>query len=333
MILQQNYTYPGMEKFLRPSSMAAAEWCPGRPTMEARAVDMLPWLSDLCSEPARLGTIAHAVIARILSHCFTGDWSQAPAILANQRAHLVGHPRWIVSAVENCTAYAVQVVGMYAAKYHRIEILTEEHLNGLGIGLANGGTADFILLCFDAAGNLLQVIVVDWKTGFVYQGDAADHLQLACYAIMARDRWSPRDGVIVHLALGRRQEFTSAMYDETSIHGARHRMLSIGAAAKTKAPKLHPCLKACRYCKALCFCRPCKEHLMIAVEKLKTLKQDAAETLALFSADDQSRLAMVETAKLAECYAKDVKALAAIWRDMQAESHAFQQSPEQVRAG
>lgn len=287
-----------IEEFIRPSSMEAIERCDGRPTMEARAVRLVPFLRDLCSEPARQGSAGHAALYGVTVDAFAGDWSNAQAVIAGIEGRMAGLSGWTKDGVRACMAYVCALVASATRRFARVDVLGEEHLDGAGIDIPRGGTVDLVLLCYDSAGILVLVIVEDHKLGFVSQGDAADHLQLGAYGVMACDRWHPRDGVEVHLAAGRRHEFTSAMYDAPTIAAVRARLKAAGARARAEAPELRPSLKACRYCRALLFCRPAREFIM-----------DARDQLALFGFDPADRLALQDAAALAKRFAQDADAV------------------------
>jgi hypothetical protein len=297
-----------IEEFLRPSSMEAIEACPGRPTMEARAVRLVPFLRDLCSEPARQGTKGHDVLFGVTVDAFAGDWSRAQAVIAGIEGRMAGLAGWTKDGVRACMAYVCALVASATRRFARVDVLAEEHLDGAGIDIPRGGTADLVLLCYDAAGVLVLVIIEDHKLGFVSQGDAADHLQLGGYAAMAADRWRPRDGVEVHLAAGRRHEFTSAHYHAATIAGVRARLKAAGAAARVAAPELRPCLKACRFCRALVLCRPAREFIM-----------DARDQLALFGFDPAARLDLQDAASLAKRFAQDADAILKAAREAEAD--------------
>ena len=287
-----------IEEFIRPSSAEAIEACPGRPTMEARAVRLVPFLRDMCSEPARQGSKGHDVLFGVTVDAFAGDWSNAQAVIAGIESRMAGLAGWTKDGVRACMAYVCALVASATRRFARVDVLGEEHLDGAGIDIPRGGTADLVLLCYDAAGVLALVIIEDHKLGFVSQGEAADHLQLGAYAVMAWDRWHPRQGVEVHLAAGRRHEFTSAHYDAPTVAGVRARLKAAGAAARVAAPELRPCRKACVYCRALLFCRPARELIM-----------DARDDLALFGFDPADRLALQDAAALAKRFAQDADAV------------------------
>lgn len=289
--------------FIRPSSMPAIEACPGRALMEARACALVPAMRDWCSEPARQGTMGHAVLAGVFQDAFAGDWSQAASVIDTLPGRMVGIADWCKDAVRHCVSYGLDLVRNHVPNYQDISVQVEQHLEGDGIGVAAGGSADLILI-LGTKGVTELVVVVDWKTGFVSQGDAADHLQLACYAVMAADRWKPRHGVIVHLAMGRRREFTSALYDAEGLEAARQRIAKAALLARDPAPELRPSITACRYCKALAFCAAAREHIMTA-----------ADQFALFGAEPTDRVQLAQAAAIAKRFHQEADALAKHWRD------------------
>lgn len=303
------------EDFIRPSSFASLEACPGKPTMEARACALVPGLADLCGEPARQGTLGHAAIAGVARDAFAGDWSQAQTIIAGLEARMGGLSDWTKGGVRACVRYLVEQLGRLLRQFTRLIILEERHLDGSGIATPRGGTADLIVLCYDASG-LALVVVMDWKLGWVSQGEAADNLQLGGYGAMAWDFWRPPLGVEVHLAAGRRGEFSSAIYDTPAIAAVRLRILHAIAAARDPAAELRPCVPACRWCKALPLCRPAREFLMTA-----------ADDHALFGAAPEDRVALAEAAQLAKRFAASADALAKLWREQEAERATFPTHP------
>lgn len=262
--------------------------------MEARACELVPFLRDMTSEPARQGTLGHEVLAGVLDNAFAGDWSRASQVVATIEGRMSGLEVWTKDAVRQCAAYACALIANLSRRFSRVEIMVEEHLDGDGIAVPRGGTADLIIICYDAADALVLIVVDDHKCGFVSQGEAADHLQLAAYAVMAWDRWQPTQGVEVHLAAGRRHEFSSAHYDAATCAGVRDRIRRGVAAARVDAPELSPSRKACNYCKAILFCRAFREHLM-----------DAKDQLALFGFDPAGRLDLADAIALAKRFAAD----------------------------
>ncbi len=256
-------------------------------------MQLVPCLRDLCGEPARQGIKGHDALAVTIRDAFTGDWSRASEIIAQIHGRLAGLETWTKDGVKSCLAYALTIIKRCAHQYHSIEVTVEIHLDGAGIDTPRGGSADIIVRCYSQAGRRLRSIVIDHKLGFVSQGDAADHLQLGGYSVMEWDASLPIDGVEVHLSAGRRHEFTCANYDEAAIAGVRARIKRLVAAARAPAPPLRPSLKACKYCKALLFCRATREFIM-----------DASESASLFGFQPEDRLRLADAAALAKRFAQ-----------------------------
>jgi len=296
------------EPYIRPSSLEPIEECPARPLMESKAVALVPAMLSLASVPAIQGTLGHEVIAGVARDGFAGDWSRAAEVIAGVESRMLGLETWTKDAVRACVAYLVDLIKRHVPRYPRMVVLAETHLDGACIDIPRGGTADLILLGYTATDELELVIVADWKTGFVSQGDAADHLQLGAYAAMAAERWKPTRGVVVHLAMGRRREFTSAHYDQAALLAVGQRIKAAVAAARADEPRISPNLTSCRYCKALAFCRPARDRIMESIEDLR-----------LFGADPSNRVQLANDAALAKAFTREAEALAKLWRNLEAD--------------
>lgn len=291
--------------FVRPSSLDALENCPGRALMEARAIAQCPSIDHVRRPAADQGTRGHAVIAQTLALIYHGPdgWGHPADALAIMAPAMEALEPWTRDAVRRCVAYAVALVDQAIQGELDISVQVEMHLSGKGIDIGRGGTADLILVCrVPGYSEVAWVIVADWKLGYLEQEHAADHLQLAAYAVMAWDKYQPKR-VTVHLGQGRRQEFTSANYDAQAIQGARDRIKSAVHEANADSPELRPCIDACRYCKSILFCKPLRERIM-----------DAADSLALFGADPKDRIKLAEDAALARRFAEDARELAKAWQ-------------------
>jgi hypothetical protein len=258
-------------------------------------------------------------LATVIGAAFAGDWTAAPTVLATVDQHMAGLERWTQEAVRGCLDYAIRLIDWLAEKWHRIEILVEQWLDGAGVDIQRGGTADLIVLCYDGADRLQKVVIVDHKCGFLSQGDAAEHLQLGCYAVMAHDRWRPLQGVVVHLAMGRRDEYTAALYGDDLIEPTRIRVRTAVKACREDEPALRPGFLACRWCRAMCFCRPLRERIMHATEEF-----------ALFGADPADRIRLAEDARLAKQFAREADHVAKLWRAQQQERKADNNQSEKL---
>jgi hypothetical protein len=301
--------------FIRPSSLGPIELCPGRPLMEARAVAEAPAIEHMDRPAAQQGTMGHAVVAQTLALTYhqPGGWTVPDDALAQMAHGMQRLEPWTRDAVRRCVAYAVALVDEASQGEYDIAVQIEMHLSGQGIDIARGGTADLVLVCRDpVTGRIRWVIVADWKLGWLDQGHAADHLQLGAYATMAADKYRPDLGTTVHLAQGRRQEFSSAHYQPADIDAVRRRIRAAVAGAWAEAPELRPSIDACRYCKALTLCRPAREHIMTAIERA-----------ALFgAATPEDRVALAEAAAMARRFADDARDLAKQWQAENQSEHA-----------
>lgn len=289
-------------EFIRPSSIQAIELCPGRPTMEDRICQLIPGWQDKISPIAQQGTMAHAVIAQALALMYHSPVCLAQdQALANLASALDRLEPWSRDAARRCVAYASALVDTWRAKGYRVKVQIEMHLSGKEVDISRGGTADLVLVC--TGGGPVAVIVVDWKTGFLDQGEACEHRQLGTYAVMARDKYEP-DHLEVHLAQGRRQEFSAGYFDHPAIEEIRGIVKAAVESAEADNPPLNPRIDACRYCKALVLCAAARERIMNANDRHSLLGTDPS---------DRARLA--EDAALARRFAEEARDLAKLWRE------------------
>jgi hypothetical protein len=292
---------------IRPSALPSLELCPGAALMQARALALIPALGRIVHAAAEQGTLGHAVVAQTLALIYHGPdgWSDPVSVLTKAERMMAGLSDWTRDAVRRCVSYAVALIdGEHKRTGIRPTVEVEMHLSGKCIDIARGGTADLVIL---GSG---RVIVADWKLGFLDQGEAADHLQLAAYAVMAWEKYiSPRyrqfllePFVEVHLAQGRRREFSAATFDKNAIDAVRERIRSVVAGAMAEKPPLRPSIDACRYCKALTHCRAARERIM-----------NANDEIALFGDAVADRIKLAEDAAIAKRFAEEVKALQNQW--------------------
>ena len=263
----------------------------------------VPALANISRAVAEQGNLAHAVKAQVLSMIYhqPGGWTDPALAMAKMAGALSQMQPWAADACRRCVAYVVALADQMVAAGLRVAVEVEMHLSGKGVGIKRGGTADTVLLGF-RDNKLVLAVVEDTKTGFLDQGDAADHLQLATYAVMAYDKYQPPEPVVIHLAQGRLRDFSAARFDRDAIEAVRSRIRAAVDRATSDRPELNPCIDACRYCKALLFCAPLRERLM-----------HAAEQLALLGADPMDRLRLAEDAALCRRFAEDARELAKVW--------------------
>ncbi|MFM2089549.1 MAG: hypothetical protein RLZZ127_38 [Planctomycetota bacterium] len=267
--------------------------------MEARACMVLPGLADWSSPVAMQGTWGHAVIAQTLALIYHSPTRQDQGeALAKMAGALERLEPWTRDAVRRCVAYAVALIDQAEASGVEVVVQIEIHLSGKGIDIGRGGTADLVLLLREPlTRRVLRVVVIDWKLGYLDQGEAADHLQLAAYTVMAWDKYAPTDSADVHLGQGRRRDFTAGRYLPAVIEGARARCRAVVAGALVEDPAINPSIDACRYCKSLTFCRAARARVHEAIEQAD-----------MFGTIDPQGLALAR--RLADAAAD----IAALWR-------------------
>jgi len=214
-----------------------------------------------------------------------------------------GLPAWAKQALGACFEYLGRDLSILLSRFPVTDLLIEQHLDGQCIDIKRGGTADLIVLCKSGDNHLKEIHVYDWKCGFRSQGDAEGHAQLQAYACMAYDFYQVP--VTVHLVAGRRYEFSTATFDAEKITVASNQIRIVTATARRSHYRA-PSLKACYYCKAMCFCPELRRKLM-----------DAQEQFQLFGAEPKDRLQLSEDAQLAKRFAQAAAELMKLWQDQE----------------
>jgi hypothetical protein len=293
-------------EFIRPSSLSAIALCAARPLAEAEACRVVPALRNLSNAAAEQGNLGHIVLADVIRDAFTGDWSQAPVVIAGIESRMTHLAAWTKDAVRGCLTYAMEVIKELAGHYPIIRIEVERHLGGDKIDIERGGTADLLVICHDDFGVVQKVVVIDHKCGFLSQGEASDNLQLAAYAVMAFDFYSPNYSVVVHLSAGRRNEYSSCQFTPSDIEKVRSQIIAIAKRAKESRPSIRPSIKACQYCKALSLCPAARSKIM-----------DAQEQFQLFGAEPKDRMQLSLDAQLAKRFAQSAAELMKLWQDQE----------------
>jgi hypothetical protein len=240
-----------LDAFIRPSALEAISLCPGRPTMEAAVLAAYGKPPD--ADDAALGTLVHALAASLLQGLPEPE----------ECAALNGWDR-------HCAGLYVDFVRDLAVArgIDADNILVEHHLDGAGLGLVNGGTADCVLV-----DPFKRVIVIDLKSGMNDQGEAADHDQLSAYAIMAASSFKV-DTVEVHIFQPRAEKHlrhSSAKYTTESLTANITWIRSVTDGARESDTEVHASLTACEHCKALPHCAEARRLVMQTSEALKLM--------------------------------------------------------------
>lgn len=283
-----------LDKYIRPSSLGAIALCEGRPTMEAHVV-------QLDGEPpaSEVATLGHDLHARA-QHCIEGwktgeDWARS-ILWETGNAEDQGVDSWSIY----CLRAALETVRDLVAK-HGIQpdnVLTEQRLDMASLGFPQGGTADVILVI---PGDL--VVVIDFKFGFVDQGEAADHDQLQAYAAAASETYTASRVLVVLLQprAEKANRITQARFDADALRANRSWTMAVINLARGNNPRLTAGYSQCQFCRALPRCPEARKYIMDAKEALEIVGKplDAAGFGAL-----------ADAAKLADKFAETGKDIA-----------------------
>lgn len=237
-----------LDPFIRPSALEAIALCPGRPTMEAAVLATFGKPPD--ADDAALGTLVHALGAALLN-----NEPEPP-----ECAELNSWDRYCAKIYVDFVRELAVARGIDADN-----ILVEHHLDGAGLGMVNGGTADCVLV-----DPFKRAIVIDLKSGMNDQGEAADHDQLAAYAIMAANSFKV-DVVEVHIFQPRAEEslrHSSAKYTTEEMTANITWIRDVTAAAREDDTDVNASFTACEHCKALPHCAEAKGFIMRTKEAL-----------------------------------------------------------------
>lgn len=288
------------EKYRRPSALSQIAACEGAPLMQAHVV-------ALDGEPptapeAELGTDGHRFIAEAIEGWKlaqdTGEhgacWGDTIALACNEAA-AAGLDAWTVRCIQHCLEFARDLIAKH--DIHPDNVLTEHPLDMAALGFQRKGTADLVLVI---PGKL--VIVVDWKLGFIDQGEADDHDQTQAYASAAAETFNAKE-VLVWLVQPRAEKAhrrTGATYDADTLRANRAWTVAVLNRSRSSAPQLRAGYSQCVHCKALHRCPEARRYIV-----------DTQEALAALGAplDGDGYADLIGAAKLAEKFADTGKEL------------------------
>jgi len=259
-----------LNDFIRPSSLAAIAQCPGRPTMEAAIVNLEGDQPD--SPEASMGHQGHEIIGRNIE-CWRlsqepgglgKSWDEIIAQAADETT-AAGMSSWDSWCVRFCLEFARDAIRKYGIEADNV--LVEHRMGMADLGMA-GGTADLILV-----DPFKQVIVIDWKLGYVEQQEAADNDQLQAYGVSAASEFKTK-AVLVYVVTPRAEKdyrITAGKFDAKALEESACWTRAVVARAQSTNPELAPDYSACVYCRALRSCPAVKEHLVNTQEALAVL--------------------------------------------------------------
>lgn len=293
-----------IEPFIRPSSTDENALCPARPAMQAKVVELVG--EPAPTDEANLGHRAHSwgetgvrLLAQDESFELLDEIADIESVIAALRDAHQKEDRdyqldpWTLSVVERYVRYVHALIVKHDIKPEHV--LVEEKLDMVDLGFVNKGTADCVLVV-----PFKLVIVIDFKAGFVDQGDAVDHGQITAYGAAAAIRFKA-DYVEVRIAQPRAEKehrFTGAIFDAPALEQAAAWIRSVNDACRAPNPQLNASFTACSNCKALRLCPAAQEYIVRTLEAFDIIgTPDSPEAWG----------ELIGAAKLAEKRAEQVK--------------------------
>lgn len=254
------------EAHRRPSNIGRIAACNGQPFMAAACIaeDGQP----KSAPEADLGNEVHQAVCDGVgyAHAFTdGDWTAA-ANIACDKAAARGMDSWSVYCIRTTLEFYASLVKKYEIEPENI--LAEHPLDMASTGFNRKGTSDLVLVIpFEL------VVIVDLKAGFVDQGEAEDHDQMAVYAASAAETFKAKK-VIVWLWQPREKpanRASAAEFDADTLRATT--AWSRDVLARSRNPKASLCagFTQCATCPAMRRCPVARKFLMDVQEALAVL--------------------------------------------------------------
>lgn len=282
-------------RWIRPSFLPVLAMCPASARMSEEVVNRFG--EPPAEEVAELGSDMHAAVMLSLDP-LTADSEAQP----NTEATLAKFPllsEWDKACVGRCVEFAAALVRKTRNDYpdQPLVVLLEHHMDGSVLGIERGGTADMVIVVpFKLAR------VVDWKCGFLDQGDAAEHEALSTYAVMAAATFKAV-GIEVFL-FQPRAEFklraSGARFAAAELKAQETWTRVVVQAAIEENPEAVAGLH-CTKCRALPRCPVAQEMIVRFKEAMEFIGDPS---------DAEAWADQVDASKVAEKYAEETYALA-----------------------
>lgn len=257
-----------IEPWIRPSSLDENALCPARPAMQAKVVELVG--EPAPTDEADLGHRAHKwgeggirmLVMDENFELFDQIADIEDSIRSLREAHEKEDPTfrldpWTLSVVERYVRFVHALIVKHDIQPEHV--LVEEKLDMVDLGFVNKGTADCVLVV-----PFKLVIVIDFKAGFVDQGDAVEHGQIAAYGAAASIRFKA-NYVEVRIAQPRAEKgnrFTGATFDAPALEQTAKWIRSVNDACRAPNPELVAGFNQCSNCKALRLCPAAQEYIM-----------------------------------------------------------------------
>lgn len=273
--------------------------CPGARRLCAYVVER--WGNRSGSDAADTGTRCHDVMRATVQHMTrqspaSGPW--CPMLIATQfaekyvdrmHATLAGYDRW---SIAQAIIAVYDLIDIYHAQ--PCLVFTEIHLSGQHeIGLdPQHGQADLVIL-----DPFRRLVIVDYKFGWLYQDEAEDNDQMACYAVLGRKTYTVDEAHVAVIQPRQRDcRVSRARFDRTSLENTARWIADVSRRCKDPRAQLCASYMACIYCEAAPWCAACGEWMIEAQDMIYQLE----------TADEPDLVAgVIERAKIAAKIGKD----------------------------
>jgi hypothetical protein len=249
----------------RPSNIGRIAACNGQPIMAAAVIaeDGQPKSAPEADLGNDVHDSVHQGVRMFLD--ITHDWTAAANMVCD-KATARGMDSWSVYCIRSTLEFYESLVRKYQIDPENI--LVEHALDMQSTGFRRKGTTDLALVIpFEL------VVIVDLKAGFVDQGEAEDHDQMACYSAAAAETFKAKK-VIVWLWQPREKPANRASAAEFNADTLRATTAwSRDVLERSRNPKasLTAGFTQCATCAALRRCPVARKMIMDAQEALAVL--------------------------------------------------------------
>lgn len=274
--------------FIRPSFLPVLAECPAAAQMTFYFVQTFgePDEADVMA----LGTDMHACVVMALYPLMAGGLPATDEVLAK----FPSFSGWDQACVRRCVEFAVELLRKTRNDYpdEDVQILLEHHLDGSVLGIDRGGSADLVIVV-----PFRHLRIVDWKCGFLDQGEAADHDQLAAYGVMGAATFKTKT-VEVYLFQPRADvalRASGARFAAAELRATETWTRAVVEDATSDDPELRAGFH-CTKCRAVTRCAAAKEFIM-------RLKEAVAKIAA--ANDPKAWCELIDSAKVAGKFSDD----------------------------
>lgn len=249
----------------RPSNIGRIDDCNGQPIMAAACIEKDG--QPKSAPEADLGNDVHDSVHQgvRLFLDVTHDWTAAANMVCD-KATARGMDSWSVHCIRLTLEFYESLVRKYQIDPENI--LVEHALDMQSTGFRRKGTTDLALVI-----PYELVVIVDLKAGFVDQGDAEDHDQMAVYAAAAAETFKAKK-VIVWLWQPREKpanRASAAEFDADTLRATTAWSRDVLERSRNPNASLKAGFNQCATCPALRRCPVAKDAIMNVQEALAVL--------------------------------------------------------------